>query len=198
MVSSARTQAIGGTAIFMQERTCCFTGNRIEKLPKEQSEIDAIVFRLDKAIDTAIGHGYSIFLQGGCTGIDLMAAEIVHRKKQSTSQPLTLITVVPFIGQTEHWEQEWLGRYENVLNNSDAVITLRQKIAPFAKAKAFNNRNRFMVDNSGFAIAVYGGGKGGTYNTIEYAKSLGKMLYIIPTDREEKPIANFKIKGTSL
>ena len=52
-------------------------------------------------------------------------------------------------------------------------------------------RNRFMVDNSAYMIAVFNGDKGGTANTLHYAESKGLNIVIInPNDlsRDEKPL----------
>lgn len=172
-----------------QEVTCCFTGNCVEKLPREPEQMEIILFRLGKAIDAAVRGGCHLFLQGGCPGVDLIAAELVLEKKEECPH-LQLVTVVPFVGQAARWDSQWVRRYEAVLKSSDAVITLRQELHGSAMARAYHARNRFMVDNSKMVIAVHDGGKGGTLHTIEYAKSLNRQMYIIPTERNKLPQAD--------
>lgn len=41
-------------------------------------------------------------------------------------------------------------------------------------------RNKFMVDNSNFVIAMWDGRKrGGTYYTLNYAKKLNKQIILV-------------------
>ena len=37
-------------------------------------------------------------------------------------------------------------------------------------------RNRYMVENSGVVVAVFGGGRGGTFNTLRMAYRLGRRV----------------------
>lgn len=46
-------------------------------------------------------------------------------------------------------------------------------------------RNRFMVDNSNFAIVAWNGRKtGGTYYTLSYAKKLNKEIILLDFRRQ--------------
>ena len=57
---------------------CCFTGHRPEKLSISETEARPL---LEKAIDTAIGNGFTTFITGMAQGIDIWAAEIVLQKR---------------------------------------------------------------------------------------------------------------------
>ena len=41
-----------------------------------------------------------------------------------------------------------------------------------------NERNSYMVRRSGYVLAVYGGGRGGTLNTIRMARQLGRNVLL--------------------
>ena len=42
-------------------------------------------------------------------------------------------------------------------------------------------RNKYMVDNSQYVIAVWDGSKSGTFNTLKYARKLKRNIMVIDT-----------------
>ena len=52
------------------------------------------------------------------------------------------------------------------------------------------DRNRYMVDHADTLIAVYGGGAGGTKNTLEYAQRRGLQIAMISPETGEIQIQN--------
>lgn len=54
----------------------------------------------------------------------------------------------------------------------------RTEVGKYHVAK-MQKRNRYMVDNSSIVIAVYNGGKGGTFNCLSYAHKEGRTIYYI-------------------
>ncbi len=57
-------------------------------------------------------------------------------------------------------------RYRDILKQADAVTY----ICEHASRSCYQIRNEWMVDHSSRVIAAYNGEKGGTRNTIVYAK----------------------------
>ena len=63
----------------------------------------------------------------------------------------------------------------NILENADDVIITSEN---YSKS-SFMIRNKYMVNNSNKLIACFGNFSGGTLNTINYAKSLGKEIEFV-------------------
>ncbi|MBC8530695.1 SLOG family protein [Gehongia tenuis] len=156
----------------MNRTTCCFTGHRPEKLKIGEAEVRAA---LKREIEAAAAEGFTTFITGMARGVDLWAAEEVLELK-SKNPALRLIAALPFPRFEAGWSPAWQARYRRVLKGADQ----RFVISPAFSYAAFQKRNRWMVDRSGRVIAVYGGGRGGTLNTLQYARARGVPVRILP------------------
>ncbi|MQY79687.1 MAG: hypothetical protein GH151_10920 [Bacteroidetes bacterium] len=102
---------------------------------------------------------------GGARGIDSDALEYISR-----TQPRSIRTVVV----PNRVIDQPLGAQAIIEKHATRVIELRN-----TGPDRYMIRNKFMVDNSEKTVAFYDfRGKGGTFNTIEYAKSKGKDLKV--------------------
>ncbi len=99
-------------------------------------------------------------------GVDIWAAEIVLRLKDSTHPELHLVAAIPYPGFDEAWEVNWRQRYRQLLSRAEYVKVLE----PTFSRDAYQKRNEWMVSHSAKVIAVYNGQPGGTRNTIRYAR----------------------------
>ena len=144
---------------------CCFTGHRPEKLSQPDR---VIIAALEREIRAAADDGFVTFISGMARGVDIWAAEIVL-KLRAEGQPVHLVCAVPFEGFADSWEDDWKQRYGSILRKADAI----EYICRNYSNRAFQMRNKWMVDNCARVIAVYNGEKGGTKNTIDYAKRCG-------------------------
>lgn len=149
----------------------CFTGHRPEKL----SEPEAVVCRkLEDAIRSSVEDGYFVFISGMARGVDIWAAEIVLKEREKNSD-IKLICASPYKGFERSWSSDWQKRYNDIMNAADLV----RFICPEYSHACFQIRNEWMVDHCARVIAVYNGEKGGTRNTIEYAKKHSIELILI-------------------
>lgn len=148
---------------------CCFTGHRPEKLHNSPEHIKEL---LKKAIEDAISCGYYVFISGMARGVDLWAAELVIEEKKH-NPAIKLMCVSPYSGFEKKWSFRDQLEYNYVLRNADYIKYLNSHYTRYC----FHTRNTYMVDNSSRIIAAFNGEKGGTYNTINYAKS--KNLEIV-------------------
>lgn len=149
----------------------CFTGHRPEKLLRTQEEIRT---ELEICIRQAIQEGLTIFITGMAQGVDLWAAEIVLALRRE-GQPVKLVCAVPFEGCEKSWSPHWKETYRTVLREADLVHILCPGYTRFCYAL----RNRWMVDHAARLIAVSNGSKGGTQNTMAYArKKAVPIVYI--------------------
>lgn len=89
---------------------------------------------------------------------------------------IPFIAAVPFIGQEKIWPQSSKDTYNQLL--SKAIETVIVSEGGYSPVK-MQIRNEWMVDRCQILIACFDGSKGGTYNCIEYAKSIGKEIILI-------------------
>ena len=148
-----------------RKHRCCFTGHRPEKLQTPES---VVVAALEKEIRQAIADGFSVFISGMARGVDIWAAEIVLRLRD-TGEAIRLICACPYQGFERGWKQSWQNRYNTILSAADLV----RHICPGYSQSCFQRRNEWMVDHSARVIAVWNGQPSGTKNTIDYARRMG-------------------------
>lgn len=140
----------------------CFTGHRPEKLTRSEHAIKA---DLENKITEAIDDGLNVFITGMARGVDIWAAEIVLDMRK-LNKDIELICASPYEGFESSWKAEWQGRYKQIIESANRVYY----ISPSYSRSCFQARNKWMVDHSTLLIAVYSGEKGGTQNTIDYAR----------------------------
>ena len=146
----------------LRKHRCCFTGHRPEKLHKPEAKIKE---DLEAAILQAVDNGFVTFISGMARGVDIWAAEIVLRLRES-NPAIHLVAASPYRGFESRWSADWQGRYNAILQKVDMV----RFVCPGYSHDCFQRRNEWMVDRSSRVIAVFNGESGGTRNTIEYAK----------------------------
>lgn len=146
----------------LRKHRCCFTGHRPEKLAVSEEHLTVL---LEDAIERAVEQQFTTFITGMAKGVDLVAAEIVLRLRERDSQ-IKLIAALPYPDFGLHWSDGWTERFQAVLSAAD----LKQCICPRFSYSAYQARNEWMVNHSGLVIAVFGGEKGGTKNTLDFAE----------------------------
>ena len=153
---------------------CCFTGYRPEKMPFPYDGEDPrfILFRekTREIIKKALKAGYDTFYCGGAKGFDLFAAEMLLSFRGEYD--FRLIMVLPYRAQADGFSYAWRAKYFKVLLASDENRLLSEEYHP----RCFADRNEYMVDRSELVIAFCDGQKGGTLNTIRYARRNGKAV----------------------
>ena len=147
----------------LRKHRCCFTGHRPEKLHKSEEQIKN---DLEVAILQAVDDGFVTFISGMARGVDIWAAEIVLRLRES-NPAIHLVAASPYRGFESRWSADWQERYYSILQQANLV----RFICPGYSHDCFQRRNEWMVDRSSRVIAVYNGEPGGTRNTIEYTKA---------------------------
>ncbi len=151
----------------MRERsnTCCFSGHR---------DISAISYhdlmmRLEPIIMRLIKNGYKYFACGGALGFDTFAAMYICSLKKRGFD-VNLVLILPCKDQTAKWSLYDKQVYNGILDRADEVIYTAESYYNGCMQK----RNRALVDASTACICYLSSyGKGGTHQTVEYAKSQG-------------------------
>lgn len=166
----------------MKEVTCCFTGNRPQKLPwgfdENDPRCEALKKVLKDTILSAISQGYTHFISGFANGVDMMAAEIlIALKNQQPDLGIFLEGAIPCPSQSNSWNEQSKDRYQTLKSQADKITEVSPLYTPYCMAK----RNQYMVDSSSLLIAVWGGQSGGTQSTIKYAEKKGaRIITIVP------------------
>lgn len=125
---------------------------------------------LERVILNLVKTGTHTFYCGMALGFDLAAAEKVLEIKKNYA--VRLVACLPCGGQAEVFSAKAKKRYEDILSDCDAVITL----APEYYTGCMHRRNRFMVDNCDTLVCYLRKSSGGTSYTVNYAAACGKKI----------------------
>ena len=152
-------------------KTACFTGHRPEKFPFDTSEkliLDIFMRAVCLHSYDAVKSGYDTFFCGMQRGLDIWAGKQIIRLKEDFPH-IRLICVSPY-------EKEILSRrgadkadYMELREACDRFISLQSEYS----RECYQNRNRFMVDNSSLIIGAVADRKSGTGQTLAYARRKG-------------------------
>lgn len=162
-------------------KKCCFSGYRPSKFPFRLKENDpdfqVMSRNLSTTISALIDDECGVFYTGMALGFDILAAEAVLEFKKQFPH-IKLVAVVPFEEQEKTYSPDWQKRYESVIKACDEVVVLSREY----HAGCYQNRNKYMVDNSDYVVTWYDGKQGGTRNTLNYAQK--KNRYIVNVNTE--------------
>ncbi len=153
--------------LYDKKTTCCFTGHRDIPYIKRRS----IKTALQKAIAEHISNGILTFVTGGALGFDTLAAQCVL-KARSKNQGVRLVMILPCRDQCAKWASADRQVYEKHIASADKVYFLNEKYV----TGCMHQRNRAMLDQSGFCIAYYDGKPGGTAYTFKLAEEQGLVV----------------------
>ncbi len=148
-----------------KSKVACFSGHR-----KLQQNCEQLTADLEAAIVSLIERGVVLFGAGGALGFDMLAEETVLRLKGRYPQiRLVLVLPCPPEQQTLKWNAEQKQRYYDILEKADKVRVLSDRYT----SSCMLDRNRHMVDCSGYLICYLRERSGGTYYTVNYAERVG-------------------------
>ena len=104
-------------------------------------------------------------------GVDMICAEVILDLK-SKYPYITLECALPCETQANRWTEKYRDRYFSIIEKSDKETLLQTHYT----ADCMHKRNRYMVDNSDYVIAVWNGSPSGTGKTVLYAKENNKEI----------------------
>lgn len=148
----------------MQQKTCCFVGERNLQVKK----IETTIKRLNEEIEKLIHQGVTDFISCGALGFDAIAATLVIAKKQAGYQ-VKLILALPCIGHNNYWTSEQIKLYEYIKSEADEIFYISEEFSH----DYIKNRNRFMINHSTCCISYLTQNKGSAFRTISYARKNG-------------------------
>lgn len=155
---------------------CCVTGHRSIGFPfPREDTCEAYVqylHTLDHLLDDLIQNGYVHFITGMAEGADLDFARAVIRKKKNHSQ-IKLEAALPYPVRTTGKATGTAAERLSVLLLCDQV----SEVSSHYHSGCMQKRNMYMVDRADLVLAIWNGEeKGGTWNTIRYARKKEKAL----------------------
>ena len=147
-------------------KTCAFTGHRVLNEDYNKTELERVIKGL------IIG-GFNTFLVGMALGFDTECFKILEEIRKE--KPIKIIACIPCVSQDYKFSTEQKVEYKRMLNSADEKIYVSKE---YTKNCMFK-RNMFMVDNSSALVAYLNSDKGGTYQTVNYAKRKNIQIVLI-------------------
>ena len=158
--------------------TACFTGHREYNMATGE-----VKHRLSALLDVLISRGVIYYGCGGAWGFDFVAAEAVIEKKR-VNPAVKLILVLPCKDQDKSWRPEHKATYSYIKTQADKVVYTAES---YSKG-CMHKRNRHLVDNSKYCIALLEKHQGGTFYTFSYAMQHGLEIYNLADNSYLNPI----------
>jgi uncharacterized phage-like protein YoqJ len=153
------------------EKALTFTGHRPQKLFGFDFQSEGNLKMLMKLRALIIRYiekrGVHTFISGMALGIDMWSARIILSLKEKYPH-LRLVCAIPCAEQFAKWSESDTIAYHEILEQADEVYYVSTELYT---AWCMTDRNKWMVDNAHFVLAVWNGDEnGGTWQTVKYAK----------------------------
>lgn len=165
--------------------SACFTGHRkirnsYYNFNSPTPEWTALKKYLNAVISVFIDNDVKLFYSGMALGVDTVAAECVAYVRTFVAEPVSLVAAIPFPSQPSNWPQAAKDNYYRILQVCNKQVVVNED--PYTPWK-MHARDRYMVDNSSYVIAVWDGRTGGgTYYTLKYGWEAGKHVFVVNPD----------------
>lgn len=148
------------------------TGHRPNKLGHEYNFIGPVTEHIKAQLFKWLDDNKpDKIISGMALGVDQIWAVCGIRRN------IPVIAAIPCAKQEAMWRSESVRVYNAILDN-DLVTSYCVSKEPYTPA-CMQDRNIWMVDNCDILVAVWNGTPGGTANCIEYAKEVGKEIFIV-------------------
>lgn len=147
-------------------KICALTGHRKLGYDFDETQLKEIFVRL-------IGEGFTLFLSGMAVGFDTACCRVLYKLRETFD--IAIVACIPFAGQEEKFSPRQKEVYKNYVEASDGKVVLY----PRYQTGCYFVRNRYMADMGDLLIAYLREEKGGTFYTVNYAKSKNiRILYV--------------------
>jgi len=118
-------------------------------------------------------------ISGAALGADLLAIETAIELQ------IPVTAAIPCDNQEKIWPKSSQDFYRELLQHP--LVTKHIVCpGPYQAWKMFK-RNRWMVNRANYLVAVWNGTRGGTYDTVDYARSIQMPIHVINPDDWQKP-----------
>ena len=155
---------------------CCVTGHRPDGFPFTRSPSDPNYVKytetLSQTVEDLIRQGYTHFITGMAEGADLDFARIILQHK-SNHPHILLEAALPYTTHAAKHISTATRERAEIQETCDMVTA----VSPAYHRGCMQKRNVYMVDKADLVLAIWSGiEKGGTWNTIRYARQKGKNI----------------------
>ena len=175
-----------------ENRTCCFTGHRPDKLPWGLNEGDprcaALKLSLERELAGLYRRGWRHFISGMAMRCDLYFAEAALALRRQFPD-VTIEGAIPCPTQAQKWPERLRRRWRAVLDACDLETVVQQNYDRYCMLR----RDRYMVDRSAAVLAVFDGTPGGTQYTLNYAMDKKREILLLDPARPEAEAIRFTI-----
>lgn len=157
-------------------KSCFFTGHRnisYKLYDKVREDVKEKICILTKK-------GVTDFIAGGAYGFDMICAEEVIKMKKRFPH-IKLSIFLPCINHTVRWNNSNKQKFEYVRKNADYVINISNEEYFHGCMKL---RNQAMAKNALYCIAYYLYGTSGTFQTLNFAKDLERIIVNIADSKK--------------
>ena len=154
--------------VDFRSKTCCLTGHQ-DIAPWEEKKV---LNKMWIQVARLLQEGYLYFGVGGARGFDRLAAECLLDIRDQWKKQIRIISVLPYPGYMEDWDEQDIARQERIIRRSNKVVYVCQE-----KDGAFLARDRKLVDESSFCICYCHRLTGGTAYTVRYARQQGVPVF---------------------
>lgn len=165
---------------IVYETTVAFTGHRPENLHGYDPLIEGnrkLLFKLRAIIERMIVvKGITTFITGMALGTDMWAGRLVLSLREKYPH-IKLVCAVPCANHPARWKEESKREHAEILSQADYVYYVSDE--PYTNW-CMNVRDRWMIDNAKFVIAVWNGAEeGGTAYTVKYAQKRQRNIIVL-------------------
>lgn len=170
----------------MRLMACAITGHRPSRFRFKYNEKNADCKRLKKRLHDQFILLYELgvrrFYIGGALGVDMWAGEILLKlKEQQEYSDIELVEALPFEGHDDMWDAPNRQRLAFLKEHSEFVTIIGKR----GVGNAYLDRNRYMVDQADYVLAVYDNNRklrSGTGMIVHYAEKKGLPIILIHPD----------------
>lgn len=159
---------------YSPDSCACFTGHRA----MSNQEMKRASLLISKEVTELYNRGIYNYYAGGALGFDFVASVTVLNMKAMLPE-LTLNLALPCSDYMKKWTCSQIELFERVMARADSVFYVNEEYS----RGCMQMRNRYMVDRSGICIAYMRESRGGTYNTVSYAKKKGVKVINLAGDQ---------------
>lgn len=152
--------------IIDKAKTCAFTGHRNLGRDFNKTELERVIKGLIKG-------GFTTFLVGMAVGFDTECFKILENLRKTEN--IRIIACIPCLNQDYKFTLKQKEEYKNMLNSADEKIYVSEE---YSKNCMFK-RNMFMVDSASVLVAYLNTDRGGTFQTVNYAKRKNVNIIMI-------------------
>ena len=160
--------------IIDKARTCAFTGHRSLGRDFNRAELERVIKKLIKS-------GFTTFMVGMAVGFDTECFKILENFRKT--EDIRIVACIPCPSQDCKFSEKQKAEYRKMVDSADERIYISDE---YTKTCMFE-RNKFMVDSASILVAYLNTDRGGTFNTVNYAKRQNISIIII----NQKIASNF-------